>query len=449
MSENITGISFQIEEQPLEGLFRKLIISCEGDKIKKTLEEIYTYLSQTANIPGFRKGRIPKKLLRKRFKGTIENVLINEILNEILPKILEEKKITPVADVLVDKVEIEEDKNNETKIIFEIRFEVPPKIEVKNPEEIEVKIPKREFNKEEALKRAIEQIREQNAQWVSKDGVVEKGDLVEIEYEIVAKDKNEKESGKTMAVIGEGVLRKEIEEALINKKKGEIIELKDIPLKDVEGRDLGKADIKVKILEIKKKEVPEFNEELVKKLGLGETLEEAKEKIAKELEESFKREVEEEKKQRILNELVAAHKFTIPQTLVGRELKILVDNRLEELRRAYNISPQQVNIEELSKELLPLAVFSVASRLILDEYAKKFNIEVSEEEINQEIEKLAKLYNVPAEELKKEFEEKGLIEGLKQEIRRAKTLEELTKKVKIVYEEENTKPNETEEGKKE
>ena len=340
---------------------------------------------------------------------------------------MEEKGVKPIADVFLTEVKINEEKPSATVVV---RFEIPPQIELKDLEEITVEVPKLEFSQEQ-VENYINQLREQNAQWNPVDREIRKGDLVEVEYEITDTESGEKERGETSAVIGDGLFRKEIEEALEGKKAGEEIELKELPIYDQEGKEVGKVNIKLKIKGVKEKVLPELNDEFAKKLNLGETWEEARKKIEEQLKEQFERSKEQQKLEKLLLKLVEVHKFDIPESLVRRESDILFERRLQELS-AYGINPNQVDREKLLNEILPTAVFNVASRLLLDRLADELNIEVGEEEVNREIEKLAKAYNISPQELKKSLQDRGLIEMIKADLRRNKALEEASKRVKFV-----------------
>jgi len=410
-----------------QGLYRELTIELEKNEFADKLEEIYSYLAQTANLPGFRKGKIPRKVLKRRLKGEVERLLANAVLEEYLDKALQEAGVKPVADIFLTDISLDD---NDEKLVIKLKFEVPPEFEVKEPEEITVEIPKTEFS-EKQVENYIAELRERNAEWIPVEREIKEGDLVEVEYEITDTESGETEKGETAAVVGEGLFRKEIEEALKGKKAGDEIELKELPIYDQEGKEVGKVNIKIKIKAVKEKKLPELNDEFAKKLGLGETWEEAKKKIEEQLREQFERSVEALKRDRLLAKLVEEHKIEVPETLVRRELDNLIKVRLNELQQL-GIDPKQVNQQQLVQELLPVAVFNVASRLILDKYADKLGVEVTDEEVEKELEKLAQLYNVSPQEFKAVAQQQGLIESIKADLRRTKALDELAKKVKFV-----------------
>jgi trigger factor len=417
----------KVELKDEQGLYKALTIELERGEFADILDGLYSHLAATVNIPGFRRGKIPRKVLRKRLKGEVERLLANAVLEKYLNKALEEANVKPVADIFLTDVEFPED---ESKLKLTVKFEVAPEFEVKKPEEITVEIPKTEFSQEQ-VENYIKQLQEQNAEWKEVEREIKEGDLVEVEYEITDIESGESEKGETAAVIGEGLFRKEIEEALKGKKAGDEIELKELPIYDQEGKEIGKVNIKIKVKAVKEKVLPQLNDEFAKKLGLGESWEEAKKKIEERLREQFKHSVEALKRERLLGKLVEEHKIELPETLVRRELDNLVRVRLDELQRI-GINPKQVNQQQLVQELLPVAIFNVASRLILDRYADELGVEVSDEEVEREIEKLAKVYSVDAEQLRAQLEQQGVIETIKADLRRNKAIEELTKKVKFV-----------------
>jgi trigger factor len=426
------------------GLYKELTLEFEKGEFADALEEVYSYLSRTANLPGFRKGKIPKKVLKKRLKNEVSRLLADAVLRKYLQKALEEAGVKPVADAFLTEINFPED---ESALTLKLKFEIAPEFEPKKPEEIVVEIPKTEFSPEQ-VENYLKQLREQHAVWKEVERPIGEGDLVEVEYEISELEGGQKEKGETAAIIGQGLFRKEIEEALKGKKAGDEIELKELPIYDQEGKEIGKVNIRLKIKAVKEKELPELNDDFAKRLGLGETWEEAKEKIEKQLREQFERSVEALKRERLVAKLVEEHKIQVPETLVRRELSNLINARLSELQRL-GVKPSEVNQQQLAQELLPTAVFNVTSRLILDRYADLFGIEVSDEEVKEELKKLAQIYGVPADQFELVARQQGIWDSVKADLRRTKALDELAKRVNFKEVEPNqNKENPAEGGNK-
>jgi trigger factor len=210
----------------------------------------------------------------------------------------------------------------------------------------------------------------------------------------------------------------------------------------------------VKILEVKKKKLPKFDEEFVKKVGLGENVEEAKEKIKEKIENQIKIAKEQELNQKILDKLAAQYDFEVPASLVKAELEGLVQDYARQLE-SYGIKPNQEMLAAAAQGLEDTAVKNVRLMFVINKIAEKEGIEVSEEEINKEIEEIAKAYNTTPEQMKKYLEEQGLINNIVYTLLRKKVLDLLKEKANIIemtkeeYEEKNKKEEAKEEVKEE
>ena len=254
--------------------------------------------------------------------------------------------------------------------------------------------------------------------------------MVKIHYHIIA-DNGEEEEDELEVVIGAGQLRPEIEEKIIGKKAGEEIEVEDVPLYNEQGEEFGKAKVEVKILEVKKKKLPKFDDEFVKKLGLGENVEEAKQKIREQIENQVKTAKEIELEQKIIDELAKQYDFEVPSSLVRAELEYLVQDYARQLEN-YGIKPSQEMLAAAAQGLEETAIKNVRVMFVINKIAEKEGIEVSEEEINKEIEEMAKAYNTTPEQVRKYLEENNLMNNIVYSILRKKVLDLLKEKANII-----------------
>ena len=417
----------QLEEK--EGLFKSLTVELQGEKVKKELEEMYKKVQQTAQVQGFRRGKAPLWIIKARYKDYVEEEVGKRLADETLKQALEEAKVKPVADIYLEQLKVDE---KEGKLTYTVTFEVAPEFELKNIEGLEVEVPKIEF-KEDMVKEEIERLREANAVWEPKeeDEPAQEGDLVVIEYEVEeVGEKGEKVKQETSVILGQGTLRKEVEEALKEKKAGDEVELKELPLFDQEGKEIGKVNIRIKVKEIKKKVLPELNDDFAKELGY-ESLKELEEKIREDLKKKidiYKQQVIEEK---VADKLVEIHDLPVPQTLLRRELSFLIDKRLRELQ-VYGIDPKYVDVRKLAEELKPIAEANIKLRFILDKYAQVNGIEPAEEDIEEQYKELAQQSGTTVEEMKRYFKEQGLEQVVEEDARRKKALKDIISKIKIV-----------------
>lgn len=413
----------KVSVEDRQGLFKNLKVEVEGDVVKSALDEVYNYLKENAEVEGFRKGKAPLWIIRAKFREYIKEEVGKKVANATLASAIQASGLKPVADIYLEKVELEE---KEQRLSYSVYFEVPPEFELQKVEGLEVEIKKLEFS-EDLVKQRIEEIRQEHVVWEPVEREVKEGDLVVVEYKVQELESGESTEGETSGVIGTKTFREEIEKELIGKREGDSFVLEDLTLYDVEGKPAGKARVEITVKSVKEKVLPELNDDFAKELGLGETWTEAEEKIRQEV----KANLENLKKAMISDavaiKLVQLHEFEIPQTLLQRELSHLVERRVRELSQ-WGIDPKYLDYRAIAQELTPQAVFNIKLRYILDKYAQQKNIEVSNEEIQQRIEALAQAYERTAEEMREFLERENLLPVLEEDIRREKALEDIVSK---------------------
>lgn len=408
-----------------QDLVRTLTISEEGNRVKEIYEEVLSEISKFANIPGFRKGNVPKNIIKARYKEQIKEEVARNYVNRYLNEILEKENLKPVLpEVFFGEVEL----NGESNLKVKVSFEVAPEFELKPYEGIEVETIKTEV-KEEDIEKAIQNIRERHAKYELADKEVEDNDQIKIKYYIESKS-GEKEEDEFETVIGSGALRPEIEAQLKGKKATDKVLIEDAPLYNEKGEEIGRAKIEIEILEVRQKVLPEFNDEFVKSIGLGETVEEAKQKIKAQIEEQLKALQKQDIEQKITEKIAAEYDFPVPNTLLEKELENLVTRYAQQLEH-YGIKPNRDMINASIEPLTKTATNNIRVMFVLTKIADKENIEVTEEEFNQYLENIAKSYNTTAQELKEYYQERNMIDAIKSDIRRQKALDLITQKANI------------------
>ncbi|WP_457642800.1 trigger factor [Persephonella sp.] len=408
-----------------KGLVRTLTIEEKGEDIKKFTEDVVKEIQKNVNIPGFRKGHVPPSVIKARYKSMIKEEVAKRFIGEKLPKILEEQNLQPVSpDVTFGDIELKGD-----YIKFKVAFEVAPEFELKPYEGLKIETIKHEIT-EEDIQNYIDRLRDENAEWEVSDKKIEEGDMIKIHYHIKA-DSGEEEEDEFEVVVGSGQLRPEIEEELKGKKAGEEVTVENVTLYNEKGEEFGTATVTVKILEVKKKKLPEFNDEFVKKVGLGENVEEAKEKIKEQIETQIKIAKEQELNQKIIDKLAQQYDFEVPASVVRAELEQLVQDYARQLE-SYGIKPNQEMIAAAAQGLEDTAVKNVRVMFVINKIAEKEGIKVEEEDINKEIEKLAEVYQTTPQELRKYMEENGLMNNVVYAILKSKVLDLLKEKANII-----------------
>ncbi|RUM58613.1 MAG: trigger factor [Persephonella sp.] len=427
-----------------KGLLRIITIDAEGNEVSNLVKEVIKEIKKNVNIPGFRKGQIPDSVIRARYKDTIKEEVAKRFINENFQKIVEENNITPVSpEVSFGDIEL-----NGNKLKLKLSFEVAPEFELKDYKGIEVEVIKKEVEDKD-IEEAINKLLNQYAKYEPADKQIENGDKIKIHYKITT-DKGETEEDTFEVIVGENQLRQEIEKEILGKKKGDEIEVKDVSLYNEKGEEFGKATVNVKIEEVYKKVLPEFNDEFVKEIGLAENVEEAKKKIFDSLKQSIENAKKVEIENKITEKLLKENDFELPQSLVKAELNYLIQEYAKQLENM-GLKPSEDMLMGVVPSLEEQAKKNVKLMFIVNKIAELENIKVEDEEINKEIEEMAKVYNTTPEQLKEYLEKEGLINNIIYGILKRKVFDFLRKNanIKEIEEKEEVKEETKQEVKEE
>ncbi len=434
----------KVKTQDREGLFKALTVEIEGGIVEEALNEVYKHLQENVEIQGFRKGMAPLWLIRAKYRDYIQEEVGKKVANRTLQEAIEESKLRPVADIYLENVELEE---KTPKVTYTVSFETPPQFELKDVEGLEVEVPKVELS-EEMVEKRIEKLREEHAVWEPvEDRPIKEGDLVTIEYEVEeVKEGGEKVTGETSGIVGQKMFREELEKALLGKKEDDEFELENLPLYDQSGKEIGRANIKVKVKDVKEKVLPELGDDFAKELGY-ESWEEAKEKIREELKKELERTKAMMVEDAVAEKLVEMHDIEVPKTLLSRELSFLVERRVSYLQQL-GIDTRYLDFRSMAQELLPQAEKNIKLRYILERYAQEKGIEVTEEDVEKQLEELATQMGTTKEEVREQVEKENLMEVIRTDALRRKALKDIISKVSLkeVEEKEEEKDEEHRDG---
>ena len=408
-------------------------IKIEGEEWKKALHKAYEKNNKNAKIDGFRPGKAPYEIFVKHYG--IENLFIDaadSCLQESYLKAITDSKLIPVTEPKVDIKEIDEE---HVEFIFTIITK--PEVKINKYEGLKVKKDKLEV-KEEEIQDEIDHLLEQYAELVVKEGTVENGDTVIIDYEGFL-DGVPFEGGKAenySLVIGSNTFIPGFEEQLIGMDKDSEKEIKvtfpeDYHAENLKGKE---TTFKVKVHEIKTKQNRELDDEFFEDLGMEgvNSLETLKESIKEHLEAHKKTDIENKFVDDMLDAISKQTEIDIPEEMVEDEINHLI-KRFEEQLKYQGVSLDlyysltKSTEKDLREQVEKEAFKNVLYRLILEELVKILEITVTDEEVDEELEKMAKQYNATKEDIQKEL---GGIDMIKYDIEIRKAfakLEELNK----------------------
>ncbi|UCF87263.1 MAG: trigger factor [Nitrospiraceae bacterium] len=407
---------------------RKLTINISPEIIDKEMSNAYNRLRTNAKIPGFRVGKVPQAILEKKFGKDIEAQVLEKIVPEFYSEAVKQAKIFPITyPEIAGKLEL---KKNQP-LSFTATVEVKPELKDISSEGIVLK--EKTFSVEETeIEAAIKMIRESRALLQVTDGPIQEGDMAVIDYSAFV-DKNEVkelQSKDYPFILGSHVMPRTFSEAFSGKKKGDSFEVtipfeSDTPNKTIAGKDVL---FKVTVKEMKKRILPDLDEEFAKGLSYG-SMEELKKNISENIEKKKKTQIDSEYKRELTEHLISNHSFEVPQSMVNRELESLIDeSKQHAMSKGKTVKPDG----ELRTELEPLAFKNVKAMLILDTIGKKEKIEVNEDDMKEAIDEVASQHNLKPEEVKKLYiAQEGSLDGLKHRLYTGKVLDFVLSKANI------------------
>ena len=412
----------------------KMEITIEAEKFENAIKKVYFKNAKYFNIPGFRKGKAPQNIVEKYYgKEIFYEDAFNEIAGEEYEKAIEESKLEVVGKPQIDIVTMEKGQD----LVFTAVVATKPEVELGKYKGIEIE--KIEYNVEESdIDNNLKQMQEKNARVISVETPVENGNIAVIDFEGFVDGKAfEGGKGENYSLeIGSGSFIPGFEDQVIGMK---IDEEKDINVKfpdeyfskDLAGKD---ATFKVKVHEIKKKELPELDDEFAKDVSEFDTLKELKDSIKERLVKENEQKAKYEKEDAVMKVVTEGMKVDIPTGMVEVE----VDNMVKDMEQ--RMSYQGLKLEqylkmlnkteaEFRKDYEPQAIEAIKSRLALEAIIKSEKIEATEKDVKEKLEEMAKNYGKTAEELEKND---NIKEYIKQGIENEKAIEFLVENAKEV-----------------
>lgn len=412
----------------------KLEITVEASKFDDAMKKVYFKSAKYFNIPGFRKGKAPMNIVEKYYgKEIFYEDAFNEVASEAYDEALKENKIEAVSHPTIDVVQMEKGQD----LIFTAVVQTKPEIELGKYKGIEIN--KIEYNvSDDDINHELGHMQEHNSRLITVDDrPVEDGDITVIDF-VGSVDGVEFEGGKAEnheLTIGSNTFIPGFEDQIIGMK---IDEVKDIKVKfpdeyfskDLAGKD---AVFKVTLHEIKKKEMPELDDEFAKDVSEFDTLDELKASIKEKLETQNADRAKYETEDAVIKAVCEEAKLDIPDGMIHLELDNMIRDMEQRLSYQGLKFDQYLQMmgkteEEFRKESEPQAIEGIKSRLALEAIIKKEKIEATDKEVEEKLEEMAKSYGKTADELK---DNENIKEYIKNGITSEKAIDFLVKNAKI------------------
>ena len=412
----------------------KLEITVDAEKFENAMKKVYFQNAKYINIPGFRKGKAPMNIVEKYYGAEIfYEDAFNEVATEAYDEAIDTNKIDVVSRPTVDIVQMEKGKD----VIFTAVVQVKPEVELGKYKGIEIK--KIEYPvKDEDVQNEIKQMQDKNSRLVTVDDrALENGDTATIDFEGFV-DGVAFEGGKAEGhelEIGSGAFIPGFEDQLVGMKIDEEKEIKVTFPKEYFSKDLAGKDatFKVKVNEIKKKELPELDDDFAKDVSEFDTLKELKASIKEKLEKENEEKVKFETQDAAVKNVCDNTEIDIPSGMIDSEIDNMVNDMKSRLQYQGLTLDNYLKMvgkteQEFRKDYEEQAKEAVKSRLVIEAIVKAEKIEADDKDITAKIEEMAKNYGREAKDLEENEALKNYIKG---SLETEKAIEFVVKNAKI------------------
>jgi len=397
-------MSVQVEK--LEKNMAKLTIEVSSEEFENAIAKAYKKNKNKISMPGFRKGKAPRAMIEKMYgKGIFYEDAANSIIPDAYADAAKESELEIVAQPEIDVTQIESGK----PFIFTATVALKPEVTLGEYKGIEVEKKEVEVTDEE-VEAEINKVRESNARMLDiDDRATQDGDTVLIDFDGYV-DGKQFEGGKAddySLVLGSHSFIDNFEEQLVGKNIGDDVEVNVTFPENYQAEELqGKpAVFKVKIKEIKVKELPELDDDFAQDVSNFDTIAEYKEDLKKKLTENKEEALKREREEAVIGKIIENAQMDIPEQMVDAQTRQMTQEFAQRLS-SQGLSIDQymqftgLTPQKMLEELKPQALKRIQSRLVLEAVVAAENIETTEEELDKEIENMASMYQMEVDKLK-------------------------------------------------
>ena len=425
----------KVEIENIGGLKRRVKVVVPAERVAREVDKAYHDLRKSVRVKGFRPGKAPRFILERYYGQQVKEHVMSQLIEETLEEVIRDNGLDAVGGVEVEERKMELGQ----EMYYVAVVEVMPEIQVEGYEGLE--IPEQEVKvTEEKIDKRIEEIRELFARVadVEEERPVQEGDLVLCKMRTLVDGEplGPKEGEERLLEIKEGEEDERLHKSLIGKRPGETLEIPrrfpdDYKVASLAGKE---GKLEVKVISIKRKILPELNDEFAKRLGEYENLEALRAGVRRELEEEERRRLEERTRKRLMEQLLEKYDFEVPESLVAEELEAIM-NSVRRKMAVYGIDrgDAQGFVEQMRESYREEARKNVRSSLILRAIAQKEKLEVTESHLRKAMATIARETGRDLSEVERIYSSREeALERLKESVLEELALDFLRQKAKMV-----------------
>jgi trigger factor len=368
----------QTNEKPGEKIFKVEVPAERASAAEKKAAAKY---AKQAKLPGFRKGKTPEAVIKKKFGAAIRETVVHELVGDGWKAVLDQEDLKPIAEPLVQDLKFEEGE----PLIFEVSVAVKPELDLQRLGGFDV-VRKTIAVTDEMADAQLEQVRRQHAPWVPVENASpQDGELASITITPLEEEHAE-EGSQYQVVIGQGQALPDVEEQLKKMLPDETVEaVVSFPedFHEESKRGLSRS-VKIELHEVKRQDLPDLNDDFARQVGDFDSMEALRTALRSDMETQIRHEADTQVRQQLIDEIVGANSVEAPRPMVQRMLAGIAQN--------YQIPDEQ--LEKFTTEMTPMAEQQVKRTLVIDHVAETQGLVASEEDLDAKVEDIAKSRDV-------------------------------------------------------
>ncbi len=422
----------KVDVEELGACKRRLQVEETPEVVQQAWERAFTRVQKEAKLPGFRKGKVPRSMIKLHFSDDVRQEVARHLIPEVYRQALVESRLEPVEEPDLQEVTLEES----SPLKFSAVVEIKPAIALDHYTGLAVPHTPKPFAETE-VDEALSNLLEQHAEYRAVERPADVGDLVIVDYTLTPEGMEPRSETGYGLVVGSGAVMPEIDEAVIGLGPGGSRQTRVRFPDDHRNEALRgvAADAQVKVSEVKEKVLPPLDDDFAKTLGEFETLDALRTEVKSGLEKRREQENRRALENAVLEAALAEHTFEVPEALVLRQVGHQIEHIREQMRRQ-GMDPERVpwDYQKLLADMRPGAEKAVKRALLIEAIAEKEGLAAGDADVDAEIERLAQASQRPAAAVRAMFEQSGDLDRIRASLSEKRTLDFLIERAAITPE---------------
>ena len=382
---------------------RKLSIRVPAERLAAEKEKAAKRLASKARLPGFRKGKVPAKVLEKQFGGAVEQEMLENVMNSAYREAIQQEGLVPISQAAIENVHYHSGED----LTFDVHFEVRPEIELNRLGGFQV-MRQAPVIDDNAVNQVIDRLKQEHAVFrpIEADQALVVGDMAVVE--ITSLDgPTANQPRRYQIFLGQDQVRPQIEEVIRTMAPGDTGEFTiDLPEGDDEA-NTKPHQIRIHVLEAKRPEYPAIDDDFARSMGSFESLSDLKQKVRADLEQEAVSDAERSVRQQLVDQILEANPFDVPDAMVNQYLDSMIRPRKGD-------DPEK--IAEMKQSVRPQATQGIRRLLLIDRIAEMEGLHATLNEVDARIEDLAGRFGKPVAEVRAQFQKSGRLGEIEEQI---------------------------------